>query len=173
MSSRRKKIKLTKAQVEALSLRNARTMIAGKDNLPSRGHKGNIWLPRLRRKISYRSGLERKILLAIDMFPLIIDIESEKLYIKYIWKGAVCHYVPDLLLKLTDGKVWLIEIKPASLIAEDRNQAKFRAAQTFCRQLGNHIRFGILTSEKDVQALLPTHNGVSVVEHLSQNSTRA
>jgi len=164
---------MSRREVEKLSLRNARAIIQGKDHLPSRGRKGSVWLPRLRRKFSYRSNLERRILLAIDEYPLVVDIESEKLYIKYSWKGAICHYVPDLILKLSDGRVWIIEIKPSKLITEERNQTKFRAARIFCRKLGNHVRFGVLTDEKDVKSVLPNHDGVSVMEHLSQNSARA
>jgi len=159
---------LNRQQLEELSKRNAQAIINGTDNLPSRGYTGNVWLPRLRRKIHYRSNLERRILLEIDNFPLVADIESEKLDIEYPWRGITCRYVPDLLLRLADGRVWLIEIKPASQLSEQRNLVKFDAAKRFCANMGDHLRFGVLTKETDVKALLPTHDGVTLNERNRQ-----
>jgi len=156
------------AEAEALSLRNAKNMIQGKSKLPSRGHTGSVWLPRLRRKIHYRSGLERRIFLEIDSYSLVTDIESEKLYIQYLWKGARLNYVPDLILKLSNGRVWIIEIKPASLVSEDQNQAKFAGARKFCSNTGDHLQFGILTGREDVRRVLPAHQGISLVEQQSR-----
>jgi len=158
----------TKGQLEALSRRNAKAIIAGKDHLPSRGHTGSVWLPRLRRKIHYRSFLEKKILLEIDGFTLVADIENEKLMVPYPWKGITCHYVPDLLIKLRDGRVWVAEIKPAKEVNEDRNLAKFAAATGFCRSMGDHLRFGVLTCEADVRKILPDHDGITLNERNHQ-----
>jgi hypothetical protein len=155
---------LSRQQLEELSRRNAQAIIQGKDHLPSRGHTGNVWLPRLRRKLHYRSGLERRILLEIDGFHLVADIESEKLDVQYPWRGVTCRYVPDLLLRLTDGRIWMIEIKPASQLTEQRNLVKFDAARNFCKSMGDHLRFGVLTKEKDVKTLLPTHDGITLNE---------
>jgi len=159
---------LNRQQLEELSRRNAQAIINGTDKLPSRGYTGNVWLPRLRRKLHYRSNLERRILLEIDKFHLVTDIESEKLDIKYPWKGITCRYVPDLLLRLADGRIWLIEIKPASQTSEQRNLLKFSAAKQFCADMGDHLRFGVLTKEADVKALLPTHNGITLNERNRQ-----
>lgn len=159
---------LNRQQLEELSRRNAQAIIQGRDHLPSRGYTGHVWLPRLRRKLHYRSNLERRILLEIDNFHLVADIESEKLDIEYRWRGVTCRYVPDLLLRLTDGRIWLVEIKPASQLHEQRNLVKFEAARHFCASLGNHLRFGVLTGEADVKTLLPTHDGITLNERNRQ-----
>lgn len=151
--------RLERWQVEQLSERNARRVIRGKDGLPSSGRKGRVTLPRLGRTLPYRSLLEMRFLQAVDRCLLVADVEVEALSIKYLWRGAMLSYVPDALVKLRDGRVWVIEVKPSSQVGEPRNAAKFAAAREFCRSRGNHLRFGVATEKTDARELLSSHDG--------------
>lgn len=72
----------------------------------------------------FRSRLEKKVMLALDASPHVVQWASEQPLIPYVHpvrtlqegKQIVWNYHPDFLIKLTDGtKTWveLIEIKPA------------------------------------------------------------
>ena len=160
--------KMDRKQVEAISLFHARSIVKGTDNLKSSGRKGKVFLPRLRRMIKYRSLLEMTILKELDVIPEVVDLQGEPLIINYFWKGVTLCYVPDLIVKLFNGKVWILEIKPASQIDAPRNKAKFTAAREFCRTHGDHLRFGVLTNLTGMRKFLASHNGIGMLEQKIQ-----
>jgi len=155
---------MNRQQVETISRDNARKIIRGTDKLKSFGHSGKVFLPRLRKMMHYRSHLEMRILQAIDSIPEVVELDGESIMIPYWWYGAVLNYVPDLLLKMLNGKVWIIEIKPLSQVNEEKNKTKFAAAREFCRTHGNHLRFGVLTGTDGIQSFLATHDGAGMLE---------
>jgi hypothetical protein len=157
--------KMSIAQVERLSLENARKIVKGKDNLKSWGRTGHI-LTRFG-KLHYRSGLERDIFKALDgMNDLVTEIHCEAVIIPYELRGLKHHYVPDVLVKLCDSRVWLVEIKPKNQIKEEKNQAKFAAATEWCKKWGNHMRFCVISSKnpKAIREQLIQHDGSAMIE---------
>lgn len=121
--------------------------------------------------IIFRSAWERTFMEYCDRTSSILKWSSEELSIPYYFVGdQKWHkYFPDFVLEVqttTGRQVWLVEIKPLrqtqqprvtaskkqkQLIKETmtyaKNQAKWEAANTFCRSKG--WRFIILT-EKDL-----------------------
>jgi len=117
-------------------------------------------LRRLKRHMKYRSLLERNTFEQLDKMPSVVDIEGERIRIEYWWKGAKLNYVPDAIVKLKSGLVWILEVKPKSQIGTPRNKAKFLAAREFCRTRGEHLQFGIVTNPSLLPKFLKTHKGV-------------
>lgn len=145
---------MNRSQIESISRSNARAIIKGKDKLKSYGHSGSVYLSNLKKHIHYRSMLERSIFEKLDKIPSVIDLESEGLRIEYWWKGAILNYVPDIIIKLKSGVVWILEVKPKSRINDPKNKAKFIAAREFCRTRGNHLEFGVVTSPNDLNEMI-------------------
>lgn len=117
----------------------------------------------------YRSGLELKFMRFCDNNTNIIKWSSENVIIPYIspLDGKVHRYYVDNFVLIKEGDTiakYLIEIKPASqtqapktkykkkehLIYEQKqwvvNQAKWEAAEAFCKQKG--LKFLILTEKE-------------------------
>jgi len=143
---------MTKEQIEKLSKRNAQKIINGTDNLKSRGHTGSIVLPRLRKRLNYRSGLERRSYLALDAIPEVVNIETEPFMIEYDYHGYRLNYVPDIIIKMHNGNIWLFEVKPQSQVNEPKNQAKFAAANIFCEK--RNMQFGLITNPAHVKRMI-------------------
>ena len=118
----------------------------------------------------YRSSWEQTFMLFCDNNPAIQQWSSEPLRIPYRdpLTGKQTVYVPDFLIMYTDRNskkhVELIEIKPASQMLKEKvgknpynqaqfvkNQAKWQAANEWCKQQG--IRFRVI-NEHDI-----FHNG--------------
>jgi hypothetical protein len=121
--------------------------------------------------IIYRSSWELKFLMFLDSCPQVISYASEELSIPYTdpLTKKTRRYFPDFLVKTCKDEVLIIEIKPASqtrmpaLIKEDAtkkvkrvyaeslkvfllNQAKFEAAERYCRNKG--WTFKVLTEKE-------------------------
>ena len=118
----------------------------------------------------YRSSWEQTFMLFCDNNPAIQQWSSEPLRIPYRdpLTGKQTVYVPDFLIMYTDRNskkhVELIEIKPASQMLKEKvgknpynqaqfvkNQAKWQAANEWCKQQG--IKFRVI-NEHDI-----FHNG--------------
>lgn len=143
---------MSKEQVEKLSKRNAQKIIDGTDHLKSRGHTGTVILPRLRKRLGYRSGLERRSYLALDAIAEVMDIATEPFMIEYDFNGYKLHYVPDIIVRMFDGTIWLFEVKPQNQVHEPKNQAKFYAAKEFCEK--RNMQFGIITNPGHVKRMI-------------------
>jgi hypothetical protein len=67
------------------------------------------------RRIVYRSSWELKLFRRLDSDPNIEKWGAERIAIPYTDKGSgkLRRYYPDLIVKKKDGKVLLIEVKPA------------------------------------------------------------
>lgn len=148
---------MKRTQAEARSIRNAQKVIKGTDKLKSWGKTGFVFLPRLKRKFHYRSLLERDILLEIDKYDGIIDIDSEPFMIPYFFQGMTHQYVPDIIVKLVDNSVWIFEVKPRSQICEAKNQAKFYAASRYCSSFGSHLHFNVVSKAGELTVILENY----------------
>jgi len=114
----------------------------------------------------YRSSWEYNFMMFCDNNPGIVGWASESIRIPYMnpFTGKKSNYIPDFLIQYVDknGKkhVELLEIKPLSQMTMEGagkssrnkaavvlNQAKWQAAQAFCKSQG--ITFKIL-SERDL-----------------------
>lgn len=121
--------------------------------------------------IVYRSGLERKYFKYLESRKEIKLIASEEFFIPY-WSPVdrkEHRYFVDLMVQTTNGKVWIIEIKPQSqtvppkktkrkkestylqeALTYEVNNAKWKAAREFCAK--NNYIF-IIATENDLSGV--------------------
>lgn len=116
-------------------------------------------------KIQYRSSWEQKFMLFLDMNPSISWWNSEEVVIPYIFSidGTSHRYFVDFMVQLSDGRKFLIEIKPMkdTIIKENhknkkqamdnittviKNENKWEAAKKFCEE--NDMKFLVLTEKE-------------------------
>lgn len=119
--------------------------------------------------IIYRSSWERKFCIYCENTPQIINWSSEPCEIKYFHpiNQKYHRYYPDFLIKMDNGQIFLIEIKPQHQLEDPilpkrktkkaminfhkaketwlMNMAKFDAANKFCEN--NNWKFKIITEK--------------------------
>lgn len=114
-----------------------------------------------------RSGWEYKFCQWLDANPDILCWSSESVSIRYIdpITRRSRRYYPDFFMETAEGGRFIVEIKPyketippkrtrrkskKTIMTEDRNysrnQAKFRAAENFCRKMG--YTFKVITEKE-------------------------
>jgi len=127
-------------EATALSRYNAKKMVEKRDNLKSWGQSGWVKSKLNKKWISYRSKLELEVIRLFESRPdLIAFYDEEKLVIPYHWKAGTRYYVPDFVLRLVPklgATVYVAEVKYEKEHNEPKNQAKWRAAQEWCKVRG-------------------------------------
>jgi len=118
------------------------------------------------KKIVYRSNWERRFMVYCDKNDDIIAWASEELYVPYKnpIDRKVHRYFPDFIIKLKNGKRFMIEIKPRKqtmapkppkrktkrYLGEQleyiKNRAKWQAAKAYCDDQG--LEFKIFTEKE-------------------------
>jgi hypothetical protein len=112
--------------------------------------------------IVYRSSYELKLFSRLDGDPNVEWWQSEELIVPYRCKtdGRLHRYFPDIVMKRTDGKVFMIEIKPfhqttepkstnsltktgksrkayiTEVLTYAKNKSKWEAAEEYCKDRG-------------------------------------
>lgn len=89
---------------------------------------------RIGEKVYCRSSYEKKAVDILNSFEDVITIRTEPLRISYEINGIRRYYLPDFLISMTNGDLYLIEVKPKSQIKEERNQIKFAAACNYAEE---------------------------------------
>lgn len=91
-------------------------------------YNGNV------RKITYRSLWERRFMLYCDKSDQVWKWASEELHIPYLSPkdGEWHNYYPDFMVNTRDGRMIMVEIKPAFQKTWAINRAKWEAAQRYC-----------------------------------------
>lgn len=137
------KKQLTKEQVERLSLANAKSIVNGTSKLKSWGKSGYYKFKSTGRWLHYRSTLELSVYRKLDESGVIKDIEGEILIIPYTFKGATLNYIPDIIVKTSSNRVYVLEVKPSDQLTEEKNVAKWDKASEFCFAKG--AKFIVIT----------------------------
>lgn len=116
-------------------------------------------------KVVYRSLWERQAFRWADENPDVVSWSSEEIVVPYICRtdGKVHRYFVDLFLKFSNGKEYLIEIKPkkqteapkvparktpryiAEVMGYAKNISKWEAAEAYCKSKG--YTFEVWTEE--------------------------
>ena len=67
------------------------------------------------KKVIYRSSWEQRFCIWCERSPVVEKWSSESIVVKYHCPidNRVKNYYPDFLVKMSDGKTWLVEVKPA------------------------------------------------------------
>lgn len=109
--------------------------------------------------VVYRSSWERQFFRWADSNPDVVWWNSEELFIPYVCKtdNKIHRYFPDIMMKLKNGKTYMIEIKPkcqtvppkgkrktAKLLNETltymKNESKWEAATAYCQERGYEFK---------------------------------
>lgn len=97
---------------------------------------------KMKRMIAFESLIERDGLYTFDFEKDVLTFEEQPLSIEYEHEKKKRHYIPDFLLKKTNGSV-IIECKPTALVGLPENSRKFDAAREWCKEHG--YQFQVLT----------------------------
>lgn len=103
------------------------------------------------RQIFCRSSWEEKYFRDLETRSDVASYDSEPVAIPYMFEGSRKLYHPDVVIRYTDGSCELQEIKPQYYVKFPINQAKFAAAEAYCKDL--HMPFKVVT-EKELGHLI-------------------
>ncbi|MEK4439076.1 TnsA endonuclease N-terminal domain-containing protein [Paenibacillus sp. FSL K6-2862] len=95
-----------------------------------------IRLSKMTREGIIRSPLEEKVISKLQDDPSVELLTVEPIKIEYFFDGEHRIYIPDLMVRYVDGHIDLVEVKVSGDISEPKNQAKFLAAESFCKEKG-------------------------------------
>ena len=112
---------------------------------------------RIGEKVYCRSSYEKKAVDILNSFEDVITIRTEPLRIPYEISGIRRYYLPDFLVSMTNGDLYLIEVKPRSQVKEERNQIKFAAARNYAKE--HNMIFLIWTED----ILFSNNNGSTTI----------
>lgn len=103
--------------------------------------------------INYRSGWELQYAQWLDANPNVVSYQYEPYPVEYVSNyrtGKRRRYYPDFEVRMKDGSLTLVEIKPKRKLTLLTNVKKFAAASAMC--VLNGMTFQVLT-EVDLKAL--------------------
>jgi hypothetical protein len=85
---------------------------------------------------NYRSSWELDLMKVLDFDDRVETWNYEPMSLPYVLEGKTRRYIPDFHIVSTNGKDYLVEVKPSNLSLTDMNTAKREAAQDFCEKIG-------------------------------------
>ncbi len=109
--------------------------------------------PKCSTQINYRSSWELKYALHLDNNPNVVSYRYEPYAVEYVSNyrtGKRRNYWPDFEVRMKDGRLILVEVKPKRKMTLLTNVKKFAAASAMC--VLNGMTFQIVT-EVDLKAL--------------------
>jgi hypothetical protein len=127
-----------------MSCTKAQKIVNGESNVHLRG---KIYCSKIDKEVIYRSSWEKIVLESLDMSTDVSWFSVEPFSVVYLYDRKR-RYTPDLLIRYTDSTrpLVLVEIKPSYFIKAAINQAKFKAAEEYCKEKG--FIFEVWTEEK-------------------------
>ncbi|RKT25625.1 TnsA endonuclease-like protein [Paraburkholderia sp. RAU2J] len=100
-----------------------------------RGFRAKFFSPKNNRLVRCESLLEFDCLHLFEFARGVVRFVEQPKTIRYRVGAASRTYTPDFAVDWSDGRRWLIEVKPADVLAEQRNQEKFdRLSEVFKSQ---------------------------------------
>lgn len=121
-------------QTKALIIRDVKKKVKKIGKKVTKFKQGNFYSEKNHCNIFFRSGLELKFIKHLEKNPKVRKYKAESLQIEYSFNGGTHNYIPDILVEYTDGKIELWEIKPKSQTKWDKNIAKWKAANVYCKK---------------------------------------
>lgn len=121
---------------------------------PSRGKHSRYEVPFIRKKsmILCEGSIERDYVKVLDFDPTINEIISQPIAIFYSYRGKVRVYFPDFKVILTNGDVWIVEIKPAEKLRKEENLIKYVVGKLYCDPRG--WEYKVVTEDEIRQGFL-------------------
>jgi hypothetical protein len=102
--------------------------------------KGYYLSSKTGKKHYYRSSWELRHMQNMDMDIAIASYETEPFSLEYEWNGKIKRYIPDFLVRYTNGHLELHEVGVQKLKDEDQSKAKRFAAEQWCKDKGAVFR---------------------------------
>lgn len=100
-----------------------------------RGFRAKFFSPKNNRLVRCESLLEFDCLHLFEFARGVVQFIEQPKTIRYRLGTGSRTYTPDFAVDWSDGRRWLIEVKPADVLAEPRNQEKFdRLSEVFKSQ---------------------------------------
>jgi hypothetical protein len=92
-------------------------------------------------ELHYRSGYECEVYELLEQDKEVASYEAEPFKVPYYWinpagQGEWLNYIPDLRVNYSDGRVQIMEIKPANQTGLDKNKAKWAAMNDYAKKFG-------------------------------------
>lgn len=91
---------------------------------------------KLRRLVGFDSDLERVILRQLEADPRVVDYLEQPVTIPYVLDGEAHEYTPDVIVRLADGRAFIIEAKPSDGLGDFTNWMKWASLARWCERAG-------------------------------------
>ena len=101
-----------------------------------RSYPGLFWAATTRRTLVYESLLELDRLWLADHDPTVTAIATQPFQLSGRDGPAVRSHVPDVLLAHADGRVTVVDVKPAAFVGKAAVQAQLEWTRALCRTKG-------------------------------------
>lgn len=119
--------------------------IKASNKLSTRGKHNST---KMFRMIPWESTLERDFIKILDFDQSILYFEFQPIRIDYIYQGKQNEYYPDFLVRKSDYKEYIYEVKDSSKIEDKKNVIKTQVGKKYCQE--NNMSYVVVT-EKDIR----------------------
>ncbi len=113
-------------------------------------HTGVHKSPKCKESICYRSGWERTICYYLDNLNTVDEYWYESVKIPYIANARsskVRYYLPDFVVKFTDGSMKMVEVKRENQLSNLKVRKKADAARDWCSKQKTKITYEFWTDK--------------------------
>lgn len=97
-------------------------------------------------KLYYSSSYEKRAYELLEQNSAVKNYKRCDFSISYKFNNKEKNYLPDILVTYTNGSKDIIEIKPNYLLKDEKNIAKFKAGNKYCKD--NNLKFNVWTEHK-------------------------
>jgi len=104
--------------------------------------------PKLGRLVQFDSDLELVVLRQLDRDPRVVEYQEQPVTIPYVLDGEAREYTPDVMVRLDDGRAFMIEAKPEVGLGDFTNWMKWASLARWCEQAG--IGFWIGSPQRSI-----------------------
>jgi hypothetical protein len=91
---------------------------------------------KLGRLVQFDSELELVMLRDFDTDERVVDYREQPVTIRYEVAGEAHEYTPDVIVKLTDGRAFVVEAKPLEFLGDFTNWMKWASLARWCEKRG-------------------------------------
>jgi hypothetical protein len=92
--------------------------------------------PKLGRLVQFESELELVILRQLDSDSRVVECQEQPVTIPYVIDGEAREYTPDVMVRLDDGRAFIVEAKPEVGLGDFTNWMKWASLARWCEQAG-------------------------------------
>jgi hypothetical protein len=104
--------------------------------------------PKLGRLLQFESELELVILRQLDADPRVVEYAEQPVTIPYVIDGEAHEYTPDVIVRLDDGRAFVVEAKPEVGLGDFTNWMKWASLARWCQRAG--IGFWIGSPQRSI-----------------------